>query len=200
MARRKSRLFIASLLTILSFSLIVWASCNKGGVTPVRCEGVVCENGGYCYVDTFTQKPYCTCPTGYEGPNCATVSVAKYIGTWNMQQIIKGSDTTSFINDTSYYVVSLANSSTPTTFFINNFVNNPYYTEIVCTLDSTNSFGFVIDTLSDDHMLFSSFKLQYGSGAISSNGSVITGQFAMRQLTATSNWVNDTVSFTLTHH
>lgn len=199
MVRRKSSLFIAAILTIVSFVTITWLSCNKSG-SLVRCEGVICENGGYCKMDSATNKPHCICPTGFEGANCGTAATAKYIGTWDMRQIITGSDTTTFNNDTSYYVVFLVNSATPTTFLINNFANNPYYNEIVCTLDSTNSSNFVIDTLSDDHMLFTSYKLTFGWGSISANDTVINGIFGVRHLSPTSNWLNDTVKLKLTPH
>jgi hypothetical protein len=165
-----------------------------------RCEGVICENGGYCHMDSTTNKPKCICPTGFEGVNCATGSIAKYIGTWDMRQIISGSDSVGFINDTSYFQVFLRKTATPTTFFIDNFADNKYYNEIVCTVDSNNSFNFGIDTISAYHMLFDSYRLTYGYGYITSNDSAIIGTFAVRHLTATSNWINDTVQIRLLKH
>ena len=198
MAKRKRNLLIAALLTIVPYMAITWLSCNKSDGSLQRCEGVICENGGYCHLNLTTNLPSCICPTGYEGANCATASVAKYIGTWDMRQIITGSDTAGFIKDTSYYTVFLVKSATPTTFFINNFANNKYYNQIICTMDSANSFDFLIDTISAYHMLFDNFKLQYGWGSITHNDSAITGTFAVRHLTSTSNWINDTVQFALT--
>jgi len=197
MVSKKSSLLIAAIATLFCIISVAWFSCNKSGGL-VRCEGVICENGGYCNYDTATKKPSCICPTGYEGANCATSSIGKYLGTWTMRQIITGSDSASYIGDTSYYTVFLVKTATPTTFFINNFANNPYYNQIICTLDSTNSFNFIIDTLSSSSMLFTSFKITYGSGAISVNDSVITGVFGFRGLTATTNWILDTVSIRLT--
>ena len=116
-----------------------------------------------------------------------------------MRQIITGSDSAAFIDDTSYYTVFLKKSATPTTFFIDNFANNKYYNEIVCTIDSATSYHFGIDTISAYHMLFDSYKLTYGYGYITTTDTVF-GTFAVRHLSATSNWVNDTVLFRLTPH
>ncbi len=203
MVRRKSSLFIAAVLCIFSFAAITWLSCNKGGVTPVRCEGVVCENGGYCYVDTTTKKTKCSCPTGTEGANCAIVSVDKYVGNWSMRQIITELDslgTVTMLNDTSYFALSIAKSATPTTFFINNFDNNPYYNNIICALDSVNSSIFYIDSISDAHMIFSSFKLKPGGygGFTTVGDTVITGTFTIRKLSSTYNWMDETILFKLT--
>lgn len=200
MVKRKSSLFIAAILSLVSFITITWLSCSKGDGSLQRCEGVICENGGYCHMDTVTKKPKCICPTGYEGANCATGSISKYIGTWDMTQIITGSDTSGFINDTSKFEVFVKRTATPTTFFIDNFADNKYYNEIVCTLDSANSFVFSIDTLSAYHMLFDNYKLTFGYGYITYNDSAIVGTFGVRHLTATSNWVNDTVQIRMYPH
>jgi hypothetical protein len=58
----------------------IFISCNKGSspnsTTIVKC--VTCANGGLCINDT------CRCPVGYEGPVCETLSVDKFMGTWNV--------------------------------------------------------------------------------------------------------------------
>ena len=200
MVRRKSSIFIAAIFTILSFVTITWVSCSKNNDGLVRCEGVVCQNGGYCHTNAVTGISSCSCPTGYEGPYCATASVTKYLGTWRMQQVITGSDSILTIHDTTHYSVSLVQTATPTTFFINNFADNPYYNQILCTIDTNNSAIFTIDTFSAYHMLFDNYKLLYGRGSITSNNSVINGTFAVRHLTSTSNWVNDTITFMLNSH
>ena len=199
MVNKKSNRFIAAMMALICLVTTAWFSCNKSDGSLRGCEGVVCANGGLCNIDTLTKKAKCYCPTGYEGTNCATASVGKYIGTWKMRQIITGSDSTIKNNDTSYYQVYVKKSATPTTFFIDNFANNPYYNEIVCTISNVKSSDFGIDTLSAYHMLFDNFQITYGYGYITPNDSAVIGTFATRHLTPTSNWVTDTVQFVLTH-
>ena len=114
-------------------------------------------------------------------------------------EIISGSDSVNFRHDTIRYSVSLTNTATPTTFFINNFSNDPYYNKIICTLDSTNSFNFLLDTISAYHLLYDHYHLLYGYGYISANDSFIRADLATRHLSPTSNWINDTMIFIMTH-
>ena len=61
------------MLTIGAFSAITYTSCNKD-----KCKDVVCSNGGTCL------DGICTCKSGYEGTTCATVSAAKFVGTYSV--------------------------------------------------------------------------------------------------------------------
>lgn len=192
--------FIAALLTLISVITVAWLSCTKVGANLHTCNGIICENGGYCHVDTFTKKPICLCPTGYEGTNCAIISIDKYIGTWDMTQVTLGSDSVAFNNYVAHYVVLLKQTATPTTFFITNFSNDLYYNSIICTMDSINTSNFIIDTISAYHLLFDHYKLVSGSGSISVNDSLIKANLITRHLSATSNWINDTFSLTMTPH
>lgn len=199
MVRKNSSLLLAAIATLLSIVSIAWFSCSKSNGL-VKCEGVICENGASCGIDTVTKKPRCFCPVGYEGSSCATASIGKYLGTWLMRQVVFGSDSSASINDTSYYTVFLVKSATPTTFFMNNFANNPYYNQIICTLDSTSSFHFYIDTISAYHMLFDNYKVTFGDGYVTVNDSAIFGSFGVRHLTSTANYVNDTIIFSMTQY
>ena len=198
MVSKKRRVLIGALLTIFSFMSLQYLSCTKTGKSFHTCDGYVCENGGFCHADSPKFVPQCICPTGYEGNNCENASVTKFIGTWNMTQTLSGSDSTLTDSTVSHFSVFLTQTATPTTFFINNFSGNPYYNQITCTIDSVHSNKFYIDSLSTSHMLFDHYQLISGSGTISTNDSVITGGFIVRHLTATSNWVNDTVSLVMT--
>jgi hypothetical protein len=205
MVSKKSSLIIAAIVTIFSFITVAYISCSKPGKSLNSCEYVVCQNGGYCFVDTVNQayNPVCVCPTGFEGSNCATASVQKFLGTWNMVQTDTGSDSAAFIGIALKYTVSLVPTATPTTFFIDNFSNDPYYTNILCTIDSAQNPAthsvthFFIDTISAYHMLYAHYRLLYGSGDIYNNDS-ISGTFATMHLSPTSNWVHDTFTITLT--
>ncbi len=201
MISKKGGIFFAAVVTVFSFITVAWFSCSKPGANLNTCENVICLNGGYCHKDTLTKKIECLCPTGYEGANCGSVAVQKFLGTWDMMQVIEGSDSLLYPKkDTSYYSVSLQKTATPTTFFIFNFSNNLNYNNIICTLDSTDSHKFIIDTISAYHLLYDNYHLITGNGAISLDNSVITANLITRHLTATSNWVNDTFFFRMTHH
>ncbi|NDC40291.1 MAG: hypothetical protein EBZ77_01885, partial [Chitinophagia bacterium] len=93
-------------------------SCTKTGSNPA-CDGVTCLNQGYC------NKGKCVCPVGYEGANCGTVSVAKYIGTYDVKETIFQSSAPNVVGTVRYYTLFFKNAGTPTTFFINNFLGNP---------------------------------------------------------------------------
>jgi len=200
MVSKKSSFVIAAIVTIFSIIIVVYPSCKKQDNSPNVCENIVCQNNGYCHVDTTHGNHFvCVCPTGYEGAYCATVSVAKYIGLWTMTQTVIGSDSANFIGVSYKYTAYLAQTATPTTFFINNFSNVPDYNDIVCTLDSSASNHFFMDTISAYHMLYDHYKLLYGSGTISNNGNSISDTFATRHLSPTTNWIDDTFAVTLIH-
>ena len=203
MVSKKSSLLIAAIATLFCIISVAWFSCNKSGGL-VRCEGVICENGGYCNYDTATKKPSCICPTGYEGSNCATASVNKFLNTWDMTQTDIGSDSAGSIGLVYKYTVSLQPTATPTTFFINNLSNDPYYYNIICTLDSTQSNNqvnqFYMDTISAFHMVYDHYRILYGGGTINNNYDTISGTFATRHLSPTTNWINDTFTITLVLH
>ena len=190
--KKRSNIFIATLVALFSFVTVVYMSCTTPGNT-VSCSGSTCVNGGYCRIDTTTHKPACTCPTGYEGTNCSTVSVSKFLGNWNLRQIIVGSDSVKYNNDTTYYPAYLKAASTPTTFFIDNFFNDPYYNNIICTLDSAYSSYFVIDTISSFHMITSTFLIRGGYGSI--KGDTINALLYIQFKNQTSNWQIDTINF-----
>jgi hypothetical protein len=201
MVNKKSGNIIAVIIAMFSLIAITYTSCTTPAANLNNCEGVLCNNGGYCYVDSLTKIRHCVCPKGFEGPTCATPSVSKYFGTWNLTQKITSADSTIPAADSvSHYIVNLVQSATPTTFFINNFSGNIFYNEIVCTLDSTNSYIFTIDTLSAFHMIFDNYRLLYGYGSISNNDSLIRATFAIKHLTPTTNWVYDTISLYMTHN
>jgi hypothetical protein len=206
MVRKKSSLIIAAIVTIFSFITVAYISCSKSGNNWNTCDNVVCQNGGYCYVDTnnHNRVAVCVCPTGYEGSNCATASVNKFLNTWDMTQTDIGSDSAGSIGLVYKYTVSLQPTATPTTFFINNLSNDPYYYNIICTLDSTQSNNqvnqFYMDTISAFHMVYDHYRILYGGGTINNNYDTISGTFATRHLSPTTNWINDTFTITLVLH
>ena len=59
-------LIIAALATVVFYS-----SCQQDS-----CNNVNCLNGGSC------GNGICNCPTGYEDPQCQTLSITRYLGTY----------------------------------------------------------------------------------------------------------------------
>lgn len=57
--------FIAIIITV------VCSSCEQN-----ICNNVTCFNGGSC------NGGVCQCPLGYEGPQCQTLSITRYLGTY----------------------------------------------------------------------------------------------------------------------
>ncbi len=206
MGIKKGNRLIAAAFTLVCVIGIIWGSCTKPGANLNTCNYYICQNGGYCSMDTFTKKVRCFCPVGYEGSNCAVRTVDRYVGTWNMMQVLTGSDSMKYdtgyhkIIDTSYYVVMLKKSATPTTFFIDNFSANPYYNNIICSIDTGIKSHFIIDTFSSYHLMWDNYHLVAGQGNILNNDSMIRADLITRHLSPTSNWVNDTFAMFLTRH
>ena len=194
--RKNGGKLILGFITVLVCLAIVWSSCKKKS-SVASCNYYVCLNGGYCSMDTAKKMPKCICPVGYEGYNCNTLTVEKYMDTWDMQQIITGSDSMAFQDDTMYYPVMLRKTATLTTFFIYNFSNKPYYSSILCTLDSSDSRYFNIDTISAKQLFYDNYHLVKGSGVLITNDT-IKADLITRHLSATSNWIRDTFKLTMT--
>jgi hypothetical protein len=199
MVNKKSSVIIAAMLAIFSFLSVVYvSSCTKPGKNVTACLNVTCQNGGYCdrrNTDTGkTRTDTCVCPIGFEGVACETHAVTKYLGTWQMNQLITGSDSMMYITrpDTIYNVI-LTTTPTPTTFFITNFNNNPYYNDVICTLDSMNSSHFKIDTISPFQAVYYSYQILSGSGYIAPKHDSIYGTFITRHKNVSTNWEVDTL-------
>lgn len=82
MKKSFNTILIAAITVFSVFITLSNSSCNRD-----KCKTIVCANGGVC------SGGICTCPTGYEGTNCETVSRDKFTG--NYQVIEKGSITES---------------------------------------------------------------------------------------------------------
>ncbi len=64
-------IFLSVCSTISVFTAVVYVSCKQD-----KCRMVNCQNGGVC------NEGSCTCPSGYEGPTCSTVTRKKFTGNW----------------------------------------------------------------------------------------------------------------------
>ena len=206
MGMKTGNRLIAGAFTLVCVIAVIWGSCTKPGDNLNTCNNYVCENGGYCSMDTLTKKVHCFCPVGFEGTNCSVRTVDRYVDTWNMMQIRTGSDSIKYdtaynkIIDTVYYVVMLKKTATPTTFFIDNFSSNPYYNSIICSIDTGDKSHFIIDTFSSYHLMWDNYHLIAGQGNLIHNDSMIRADLITRHLSPTANWVNDTFAMFLTRH
>ena len=207
MVSKKRSVIIAAIVGLFCFLSVVYvSSCSKLGI-PVSCDGIVCNNGGFCLVDSIAphrDSAECVCPLGFEGTNCATASVTKYLGTWNVLQTVIGSDSVKAVGTQTTYAVTLEASGTPTTFMIYNLCGDQNYNDVVCTIDSLNtaanlsSNNFVIDSQSAFHMIFDHFKLtQNSTGTINPAVSIKTVLYT-KHLDNNVNWVHDTLNILMT--
>ena len=186
--------FILSLLmaTILSYASITYVACTKPGGSPA-CNGVECINGGYC------NKGVCSCPSGYEGANCAIVTADKFLGTWKVKQKVIGSDSIKAIGKDSTYNVFFRKTATSTTVFIDNFMGDPKYNSIVALIDSTYTYKYTLDTARDVNMWFDRFQIrQYSTGAYSYNPKTIYARYIIMFLNFNRNWQTDTLELNMT--
>ena len=194
MLSKRSSIIIAAIGALFCFLSVAYVSCTKPGSSPL-CNGVTCENGGYCL------KGNCICPAGYEGINCGTASVDKYIGPWDVNQRIVGSDSINVIGKDSLYTVDLLRTATPTSFFINNFMGNANYNNIICILDTLNTSNFAVDTTRGIYMLFDNVAVRPNShGTINTGNRTISASVYLRFLNSTHNWEVDTLSLSMTPH
>ena len=192
MLTKRGSILIAAIGTILCFLSISYVSCTKVGKSAV-CDGVVCENGGFC------ANGLCLCPVGYEGANCGTASLDKFYGQWTVTATVTGSDSIHAIGVDSTYQMYIVHSATPTALMINNFLGDPYYNQIVGVLDSVNSNTFHLDTATFsppvyfDHLSI----LPNSSATYNASDNSILGSFIIHHVNKFSNWQTDTITLSM---
>ncbi len=113
MKLRFKTIIFSAFATLAAFFSIVFVSCNRD-----KCKSVVCAHGGICNGGS------CTCPAGYEGSNCETVSRNKFLGNWTVLE--KGSITLGAQYGTSIEATTDNPSTGPVNLVIKNFYN--YFT------------------------------------------------------------------------
>jgi len=205
MMKKKYHLMFGVVVAILfSLSLGYISSCTKVGSRP-GCDLLQCLNGGYCDTmlhgtDTGKHNPdtaRCYCPLGYTGQYCQTAKVSKYFGNWSVVDTIKGTDSTLHLFTDSAYTALLDSTSTPTTFFLNNFLGNNNYNQIACLLDTTTGYTFVFDTSRGFRMTYDFMIVISGSGTMTPDNNTINASFIIHYKNQTWNWEIDTVQMTM---
>lgn len=112
---------LSAFLTISAFCAVLYTSCSKDA-----CKGVTCLHSGTC------SGGNCTCPTGYEGTTCQTLSRDKFVGTYPGSEICTvGTDN---------YTVTLAASSNDLQLTYSNLYNESF--TATCNMVATDSFTF----------------------------------------------------------
>lgn len=66
-------ILLSTVLTLGTLISVFVTSCNQD-----KCKNVVCANGGTCDINTGA----CVCASGYEGADCNTRVIVKYLGTY----------------------------------------------------------------------------------------------------------------------
>ena len=186
--------FIYTLLSITAGILLAFAyqSCVKPG-GPRLCNNVECLNGSYCL------KGQCMCPAGYEGTNCATPAVDKFIGAWRVRQVVTGSDSFKVKGKDTTYTIQINRTTTPTTFFIDNFLGDPQFNSIVGIIDSTYKYSFCLDTARDLNMWYKNINIRFGSGGeFVSSPKSIWASVILRYINYNHNWQVDTLRMDMT--
>ena len=115
MSNKKNRVILAAFGALVCFLSVGYFSCQKTG-TPAVCDGVACQNGGYCL------NGQCMCPTGYEDSTCSTAIISKYYGYWDVTQKVVKSDSGKVMGLDTNYIMQLKPTTTVTTFFLFNFL------------------------------------------------------------------------------
>ncbi len=98
-------MFMSAAITVSAFTAVVYVSCNSD-----KCKTIICANGGVC------NSGSCTCPSGYEGSNCETVTRKKFTGNWMVFE--KGSNSLA-----AQYPITITEGESITFVNINNFYN-----------------------------------------------------------------------------
>ena len=130
---KSSKNILFSLVVLLSlFSAFTYLACSKTD----KCQNIICLNGGTC------DGGKCTCPIGFEGPRCDTLSRDKFVFNYN------GNDTCTLWSDSvthRHYTNPLrltARVFKPLELLMTNFLNNPD-DSAVCTMLGVDSFSFL---------------------------------------------------------
>lgn len=155
------------MLTLGAFGAITYTACNKD-----ECKDVVCQNGGSCAGGN------CSCPAGYEGSRCETLTNAKYTGTYTA------------VESSSVYVVTItADPTNPSKVLVKNLGNYGCTLGGDITYEGTTSSTVLTidDTKCSTHM---TATLNYNSA---SGVTTLTGSY-----TAVYGGITDTYSVTLT--
>lgn len=106
MKARIKTIVLSALSAMAVFTAVTYTSCKSD-----KCKSIVCAYGGVC------TDGGCLCPTGYEGPQCETITRDRYLNTWVVTE--NGS-----ITDAVQYSVSVEKGPAIDELLVKNFYNH----------------------------------------------------------------------------
>lgn len=120
--KKLKQILLASMLTVGAFSATFLTSCD-----PDACKDVICANGGTCTDGS------CTCPSGYEGTLCATLTRTKYLNSGSTSSWLAGTGA-----DGCYapgYTMSVEAASSDNQMIIKNFAGYGGTANVIVSVD-----------------------------------------------------------------
>ncbi len=140
---------LSALLTIGAFGAVTYTSCTKD-----QCKDVVCANSGTCL------NGICSCPSGFEGNLCQTLSVTKFVKVWNATDVINGTNLV--------YTVAIGSGINPTSAIISNSFSDDFFSN---TINATVDGNFI--TIPDQKPDANGDYRVQGSGTYQSNNRIL---------------------------
>ncbi len=196
MNESRRTLFLTAFVVLLAFTSVGYVSCQKktSSSTPDACSTVTCQNGGTCFKGT------CTCPGGFEGDNCERKWLTRYVGKWNVSQLIAGSSDAAIKGQQKQYQLAIIEKAGDNThFFIQDLDGNSDYDNIECRIGMNKDGGLVGPTKfifsSDQVIPKSGYIIKRGEGEVNSTGSVVKAYYYRVYGGATGTFT-DTVNLT----
>lgn len=199
----RKKLIIVILSTLSVFASVLYVSCNKAENVdgPNPCANVTCYNGGTCTNGT------CSCIPGFEGAKCEINIRDKYMGNWQISEVIKGSSAPLNINKTKTYTLTVKTSDvSKLALSFNNLSNNPAYNALAYAARKYNVAGK--DYLADISSNFcfvvgepipnTSAVINGGQGNINNLATYMSGTYYI-QYPDNGKIVLDTISFSGEH-
>src|SRR5690606_16687441 len=86
MKARLKKLIISTIGVMSVFSVFTFTSCESD-----KCKTIVCA-----YEGNICTEGQCICASGYEGPQCETISRKKFLGTWVVTEVGSVSDASTY--------------------------------------------------------------------------------------------------------
>jgi hypothetical protein len=178
---------------LIFFNLIVLSSCKEKKGTETDPCGIICQNGGYCTGGS------CFCTRGFEGNNCEKRWLSRYLGKWDVTEMISGSSDTSKRGQSKSYTWQIKEEEgNAVRLFIDDFSGNDSYDGISCEIGLNYMGGQELPTtyiFSQKQAVSNSYiTIDKGSGSVNETGTVMSGVYYTTYL---SNAVvySDTVNF-----
>lgn len=181
MNESRRALFLTAFVTLMLFTSIGYVSCKKesSSNTPDACSSVTCQNGGVCFKGT------CTCPGGYEGTNCETRSLTRYLGQWAVDEVISGSTKPAIKGTSKTYNIRIVDKAgKAVSFYIQDLGGNTDWDNIECQIGRTGS-GVETVTALPTYFVFSQYQviptsnysILRGTGTINATGTNFNAEY-----------------------